>query len=156
MEPRDTAVTTTRRQSASRRQPRPRPALRVVPPRDVQPTDLKNPALYINRELSWLEFNERVLEQARDTAHPLLERVKFLGITGRNLDEFYMIRVATTLKKLQEGIEDIAPDGYNTEQQLDAMRSGARRLLQAQAAVWEELRRELAAQRITFLEMDQW
>jgi polyphosphate kinase len=156
MEPRDTAVTTTRRQSASRRQPRQRPALHVVPPRDVEPTDLKNPALYINRELSWLEFNERVLEQARDTAHPLLERVKFLGITGRNLDEFYMIRVATTLKKLQEGIEDVAPDGFNTEQQLDAMRSGARRLLQAQAVVWEELRRELAAQRITFLEMDQW
>jgi polyphosphate kinase len=128
----------------------------VVPPRDIEPTDLKNPALYINRELSWLEFNERVLDQARDTAHPLLERVKFLGITGRNLDEFYMIRVATTLKKLQEGIEDVAPDGYNTEQQLDAMRSGARRLLQAQAIVWEELRRELAAQRITFLEMDQW
>ncbi len=127
-----------------------------MPPRDIEPSDLKNPALYINRELSWLAFNERVLDQARDTAHPLLERVKFLGITGRNLDEFFMIRVATTLKKLQEGIEDIAPDGYNTEQQLDAMRGGARRLLQAQAEVSEELRRELAAQRIAFLETDQW
>jgi len=156
MEPRDTAVST-RRQTASRRpQRKPRPSLHVVPPRDVEPTDLKNPALYINRELSWLAFNERVLEQARDTAHPLLERVKFLGITGRNLDEFYMIRVATTLKKLQEGIEDIAPDGYNTEQQLDAMRAGAMRLLQAQAGVWEDLRRELTAQRISFLEVDQW
>ena len=82
--------------------------------------------------------------------------MKFLGITGRNLDEFYMIRVATTLKKLQEGIEDIAPDGYNTEQQLDAMRGGAMRLLHAQAGVWEELRRELTTQRISFLEVDQW
>ncbi len=161
MEPRDnTAVTTPearRGQNASRRRARnSRPALHVVPPRDIEPSDLKNPALYINRELSWLAFNERVLDQAREAAHPLLERVKFLGITGRNLDEFFMIRVATTLKKLHEGIEDIAPDGYNTEQQLDAMRGGARRLMQAQAAVWEELRRELAAQRISLLEADQW
>ncbi len=128
----------------------------MVPPREIDPADLKNPALYINRELSWLAFNDRVLDQARDTAHPLLERVKFLGITGRNLDEFFMIRVATTLKKLLEGIEDVAPDGYNTEQQLDEMRAGAKRLLQAQAASWEELRREMGAQRISFLEMDQW
>ena len=156
MEPRETAVTTPR-QSAPRRPARnARPPLRVVPAREVDPSDLKNPALYINRELSWLAFNERVLDQARDTAHPLLERVKFLGITGRNLDEFFMIRVATTLKKLQEGIEDVAPDGYNTEQQLEAMRAGAKRLLQAQAGVWEELRRELTAQRISLLEMDQW
>ena len=156
MEPRHSAVTTPR-QSSPRRQPRKtRPPLHVVPARDVEPTDLKNPALYINRELSWLEFNERVLEQARDASHPLLERLKFFGITGRNLDEFFMIRVATTLKKLQEGIEDVAPDGYNTEQQLEAMRAGAKRMLQSQAEVWEELRRELAAQRISLLEMDQW
>ena len=156
MEPRESAVTTPR-QPGSRRPSRvARPPLRVVAPRDIDPADLKNPALYINRELSWLAFNERVLDQARDSAHPLLERVKFLGITGRNLDEFFMIRVATTLKKLQEGIEDVAPDGYNTEQQLDAMRAGAKRMLQAQAAVWEELRRDLTAQRVSFLEMDQW
>src|SRR6187455_3019268 len=147
-----------RRPALERRSRRPvrRPVLHVLPPREVDPADLKNPALYINRELSWLEFNERVLEQARDGAHPLLERVKFFGITGRNLDEFFMIRVATTQKKLLEGIEDVAPDGYNTEQQLEAMRAGAMRLLQSQTVVWEELRRELAAQRISFLEMDQW
>ena len=156
MEPHETAVNRQRASTARRPVRDNRPELRVVPTRDVDPADLKNPALYINRELSWLAFNERVLEQARDTAHPLLERVKFLGITGRNLDEFFMIRVATTLKKLQEGIEDVAPDGYNTEQQLEAMRAGAKRLLQAQAAVWEELRRELTTQRISFLEMDQW
>jgi polyphosphate kinase len=133
-----------------------RPPLRVIPPRAIDPADLKNPALYINRELSWLEFNERVLAQARDVSHPLLERVKFLAITGTNLDEFFMIRVSTTLKKLQEGIEDIAPDGYNTEQQLDAMRAGAKRMLQSQAQVWTELRALLAAERITLLEVDQW
>src|SRR5688572_31238108 len=129
------------------REPARRPPLRVVPPQEIDPSDLKNPALYINRELSWLEFNDRVLAQARDTTHPLLERVKFLAITGTNLDEFFMIRVSTTLKKLQEGIEDVAPDGYNTEQQLDAMRLGAKRMLQSQVEVWTELRALLAGER---------
>src|SRR3954452_6065227 len=137
---------------SDRRQRRPvrRAALHVLPPREIDPADLKNPALYINRELSWLEFNERVLAQARDSAHPLLERVKFLAITGTNLDEFFMIRVSTTLKKLREGIEDVAPDGYNTEQQLDAMRARAKRMLLDQASVWDELRALLATEHITF------
>jgi len=143
-----------RRPAPERRQRRPprRPALHVLPPREIDPADLKNPALYINRELSWLEFNERVLTQARDTTHPLLERVKFLAITGTNLDEFFMIRVSTTLKKLREGIEDVAPDGYNTEQQLDAMRARAKRMLLDQASVWDDLRALLATEHITFLE----
>jgi polyphosphate kinase len=135
---------------------RARPPLRVVATPDIDPADLKNPALYINRELSWLEFNERVLAQAGDSAHPLLERVKFLAITGSNLDEFFMIRVATTLKNLREGIEEVAPDGYNTEQQLDAMRTRARRMLADQALVWAELRTLLQGERITFLEPDAW
>jgi polyphosphate kinase len=130
--------------------------LRVVANSEVDPSDLKNPALYVNRELSWLEFNERVLAQARDGSHPLLERVKFLAITGTNLDEFYMIRVATTLKNLREGIEDVAPDGYNTEQQLEAMGTRARRMLEDQSAVWGELRALLEAERIAFLEPDAW
>ena len=157
MEPEPAAVA--RRQPTARRtsrEPARRPALRILPPREIDPSDLKNPGLYINRELSWLEFNERVLAQARDQSHPLLERIKFLAITGTNLDEFFMIRVSTTLKKLQEGIEDIAPDGYNTEQQLESMRQGAVRMLQSQAALWAELRPLLASERITFLEHDQW
>src|SRR5688572_23864887 len=83
---------------------------------NLDPNDLSSPALFINRELSWLAFNEWVLWQAQDASHPLLERVKFLAITGTNLDEFFMVRVATTLKKLREEIEDVAPDGFNTEQ----------------------------------------
>src|SRR5678816_1709626 len=129
-----------RRQHPERRTRRTtaKPSLRVLPPRDIDPADLKNPALYINRELSWLEFNERVLAQARDQSHPLLERVKFFAITGTNLDEFFMIRVSTTLKKIREEIEDVAPDGYNTEQQLEAMRQRARQMLADQATVWND------------------
>jgi polyphosphate kinase len=124
--------------------------------RDVAPADLKNPALYINRELSWLEFNERVLAQARDSKHPLLERVKFLGITGTNLDEFFMVRVATTLKKHREGIDDVAPDGYNTERQLEAMRARAYDMLGDLAGTWGTLRRLLAEERISFLDPLEW
>ena len=144
--PGDAAVAERRLRTERRSRPttRAKPALRVIPPRaadtQIDPSDLKNPALYINRELSWLEFNERVLAQATDPAHPLLERVKFLSIVGTNLDEFFMIRVATTLKKLREGIEDVAPDGYNTEQQLYAMRSRARKQIEDQASCWNELR----------------
>jgi polyphosphate kinase len=130
--------------------------LRVAAPREVESTDLKNPALYINRELSWLEFNERVLAQARDASHPLLERVKFFAITGTNLDEFFMIRVSTTLKKIREEIEDVAPDGYNTEQQLEAMRQRARQMLADQATVWNDLRQLLAAEKISFIEREDW
>src|SRR5688572_24970424 len=146
------------RSPAERRTPRHNRAAPVaqVTNQHADPADLKNPALYINRELSWLEFNERVLDQARDPSHPLLERVKFLGITGTNLDEFFMIRVATTQKKLREGIEDVAPDGYNTQQQLEAMRVRALRMLQDQTACWNELRRLLEAEKISFLEREQW
>jgi len=125
-------------------------------PKREEANDLKRPELYINRELSWLEFNERVLAQACDSSHPLLERIKFFSITATNLDEFFMIRVSTTLKNLREGIEDIAPDGYNTEQQLEAMRARARRMLNDQAAVWVDLRTLLAAEQISLLDPDQW
>lgn len=148
-----------RRQSDRRTRPIPAKArLRALPPqpREIDPADLKNPALYINRELSWLEFNQRVLAQALDPSHPLLERVKFLAIVGTNLDEFFMIRVSTTIKKLKEGIEDVAPDGYNTEQQLYAMRERARRMLEQQVACWAELRPLLAAEGIHFIETSEW
>jgi polyphosphate kinase len=123
---------------------------------DFDPADLKNPALYINRELSWLEFNERVLAQARAPKHPLLERVKFLAITGTNLDEFFMVRVATTLKKHREGIDDVAPDGYSTERQLAAMRARAYDMLADQAATWATLRRLLAEERVSFVDPIDW
>ena len=143
--------------STRRRARRPlAPPLVVVPSRDIPPTDLRNPGLYINRELSWLEFNERVLDQARDAAHPLLERVKFLAITASNLDEFFMIRVSTTLKKLNAGTDDVGADGLNTEQQLSNMLARARRMLRDQADVWSDLRRLLEAAGIRVLDRDDW
>ncbi len=82
--------------------------------------------------------------------------MKFLSIVATNLDEFFMIRVSATQKKLREGIEDVAPDGYNTQQQLEAMRARALRMLQDQAACWNELRTLLEGENISFLEAEQW
>ena len=73
--------------------------------------------LFLNRELSWLEFNRRVLAQADDAEHPLLERVKFLAIVATNLDEFFMIRVSSLLRKLRSGAEDVSTDGLSTAAQ---------------------------------------
>src|SRR4026208_542849 len=155
--PRETALAEPRQPTERRpqRQGRVAPAPPVVGQR-TDPADLKNPALYINRELSWPEFTQAVVAQARDSTHPLLERVKFLAITGTNLDEFFMIRVATTLKKLREEIEDVAPDGYNTEQKLEGMRARARRRLSDQASTWADLRKLLEKEQISFLVEDAW
>lgn len=120
------------------------------------PTDtpaLDSPALYLNRELSWLAFNDRVLDQARNREHPLLERVKFLAIVGTNLDEFFMVRVAVLQKQLRTHRDHISPDGLTTEQQLTLVRARARQMLDEQAKCWDDaLRPELAAHGIRFLE----
>src|SRR6185503_6165536 len=118
--------------------------------------DLKDPALYINRELGWLDFNRRVLAQAADPSHPLLERVKFLGITAGNLDEFFMIRMANALRKVRNGIEERPPDGLSAAAQLAAMREGAYRMLDDQAATWAQLRLLLERENILFLDAQDW
>ena len=83
--------------------------------------DLTQPRLYINRELSWLEFNRRVLHEARDARTPLLERLKFLGIFSSNLDEFFQVRVAGLKEQLIAGVSESSPDGMSPEQQLRAI-----------------------------------
>src|SRR5262245_17985072 len=118
--------------------------------------NLKQPSLYINRELSWLEFNQRVLDQAADPAHPLLERVKFLGIAATNLDECYMIRVSAMQKKLGEGATEVAPDGLTTAQQLERMRPRAVKMLADVAATWQQLRQLLAEEHVVFLDPGDW
>ena len=101
---------------------------------ETTPLALDAPELYINRELSWLAFNARVLAQAADPRQPLLERVKFLAIVGSNLDEFFMIRVATLQKQMRTGRESISPDGLTTHQQLTIVRERALAMLAEQGA----------------------
>src|SRR5919202_3507152 len=83
-----------------------------------QRTNLSDPSLYVNRELSWLGFNERVLEQAKDGRHPLLERVRFVSISETNLDEFFMIRVAGLQQQVAAELPNPVPDGMTPEEQL--------------------------------------
>jgi polyphosphate kinase len=119
--------------------------------------DLKVRPTYVNRELSWLEFNQRVLDQALDDHHPLLERVKFLGIVGSNLDEFFMVRVATLLKKLRAGSDDESPDGMTVAERLVAIRTRAAAMMRDQAACWQHrLRPALAEKGIEFVEPEEY
>src|SRR5689334_2455110 len=87
-----------------------------APPAAPRPDDLENPALYLNRELSWLDFNDRVLQLAEDEEVPLLERVKFCAIYTTNLDEFYMVRVAGLRDQIDAGVENPGPDGRTPSQ----------------------------------------
>lgn len=98
-----------------------------------------NPALYINRELSWLLFNKRVLEEAWDPRHPLLERVKFLAIFGSNLDEFFMIRVSGLQAQRAEGIADVAADGMTPTEALAQIAERVQACLADAHACWKEL-----------------
>src|SRR5436190_19949880 len=92
---------------------------------------LDDPSLYINRELSWLEFNRRVLEEARDPRVPLLERLKFLAIFGSNLDEFFMVRVGGLQQKVQAGIAiGSGADRMAPGEQLDRIRKNVSRMLE--------------------------
>jgi polyphosphate kinase len=121
------------------------------------PLDLGSPIHYINRELSWLDFNQRVLDQAMDESHPLLERVKFLAIVGSNLDEFFMVRVASLRRWQRAGQEHLSPDGLTVVQQLNAIRRRATQLLKNQAACWSEhLRAALAANGVQFVEPEEY
>src|SRR5512140_1973534 len=94
----------------------------------MSPSDEKNgiplddPSLYVNRELSLLEFQRRVLEEAEDEDNPLLERVKFLAIFGSNMDEFFMVRVSGIRKQVDAHLTEVSPDGMTPRDQLAAIR----------------------------------
>lgn len=100
--------------------------------------------VYSNRELSWLAFNERVLAEADNSHYPLLERLRFLSISGSNLDEFMMIRVAGLMGQVQRGVGDVSIDGLTAAQQLTAIRARLEELYAQQQQAWRRLRGELA------------
>ena len=102
-----------------------------------QASDLLDPSLYFNRELSWLEFNERVLELAEDTSLPLLERVKFAAIYSSNLDEFFMVRVAGLKDQLEAGVETRGINGFTARETLDGIRKRVLELALRQTACLE-------------------
>jgi polyphosphate kinase len=120
------------------------PELEIVASDEPQVTSTSG-ARYFNRELSWLAFNERVLEEACNTAHPLLERLRFLSISGNNLDEFFMVRVAGLKGQQLQDVDNRSADGLTPAQQLAAMVERADALMEGQQRVWTVLRAELAA-----------
>jgi polyphosphate kinase len=99
---------------------------------------LDDPRLFINREISWVRFNTRVLEEAKDETHPLLERVKFLAICGNNLDEFFMIRVSGLKRQLNKGALEPPPDGMTPLEQLLALREELKPLLDHHLKCWQD------------------
>jgi polyphosphate kinase len=109
-------------------------------PEVVAPSD---PKRFFNRELSWLQFNRRVLDEARNTRHPLLERLRFLSISASNLDEFYMVRVAGLHGQVVANVQGVSQDGLTPEQQLGAINRMVATLSRDQQVVWSLLKAEM-------------
>lgn len=121
--------------------------------KDIQPQTFSPGERYINRELSWLAFNERVIEETENEALPLLERVRFLSISASNLDEFYMVRAAGLRGQVDAGVRQLSQDGLTPGQQLDAVNARAGILMARQQDCWHELRRLLGAAGVSVLSL---
>lgn len=131
-----------------------RAGAKTAPPSPPK-VDLHDPSLYVNRELSLLAFQRRVLEEAQDTSTPLLERIKFLSIVGSNLEEFFMVRVAGLLNQAESGVLETGPDGMAPAQQLDAIRAEVERILTDAHECLREVQQELEKQNICVRQYDQ-
>ena len=112
-----------------------------------------SPDRFINRELSWLDFNHRVVEEAENARHPLLERLRFLSISASNLDEFFSVRVAGLIGQAKAGVTAVSADGRTAGQQLEAIQVRAQLLIDAQQRVWRDLRGQLAEAGVVLCEV---
>jgi polyphosphate kinase len=128
---------------------RARPA---TPPRPRRTPRADRPGPYINRELSWLEFNARVLDEARDARNPLLERVRFLTIFASNLDEFFQVRIAGLRQQVEAGKVALSPDGRTAEEQLAAARERILELVADHSSIYLDIRRALATEGVEILD----
>jgi len=128
----------------------------VVPAEASALPDIDDPALYLNRELSWLEFNQRVLHEAMDDRVPLLERVKFAAIAGSNLDEFFMKRIGGLKQQIGAGVQETTVDGLTPRQQLEACHAYIRKHQQARESLtrglWQQLR-SAGVELLTYIEL---
>ena len=129
------------------------------PKKNSTPINLSDPQYYINRELSWLEFNHRVLHEAGDPRTPLLERLKFLAIFSSNLDEFFMVRVAALKQQVEATVNLLTPDGRTPQKQLDDIRLHLIPQLERQNTEFEEVLRPLLTQQgiyiLDYIELNQ-
>lgn len=129
-----------------------------IPPADIPspaPIDPESSERFINRELSWLAFNTRVLEEAENIRHPLLERVRFLSISASNLDEFYMVRVAGLKGQVRAGVTQRSADGLTPSEQLAQINAAVRDLFKHQDRCWEQLQSELDEEGIHVVEIEE-
>ena len=112
----------------------------------------KSPQRFINRELSWLNFNERVLKEAQNNKNPILERLRFLSISGNNLDEFHMVRVAGLFRQLKKKIFIRTSDGRTTRQQYQEVAKSMKILLKKQQLILTDLREKLEKEKIRIID----